>query len=345
MSSFTDLSKGSISWEIELTTRCNSRCVGCSRYSDYYYPNPHFNPRVDLDFSLFKKALASTSKVEFILFCGVYGDPFLHPQILEIMKYIRETYGDLKVSVHTNGAYGTKEFWQEMASYFKTPGSHVKFSIDGIGKSHEMFRRGTSWETVLKNATDFLEAGGNAIWKMIEFQHNKCEVGDAAELAKKLGFKKFEVRANNFPGLDEYILQEAEPNISSREATSETLESTELTKWNISQLNGKKFDTIQCRSLERKNLYLDAHGSVWPCCWLGGSPYRPEPFLRQWMQKNVVDKYETSFNSLKSRNLEQILDHEWLKKYLPESWQRTPQDPQNPIIATCAKTCGKCATL
>ncbi len=344
MSSFGSLLQGSLSWEIELTTRCNSHCVGCSRYSDYFHPNIHFDPRQDLDFATFKKALASGQRLDFILLCGVYGDPLLHPEIVRFMQHIRSEYPEAKVSAHSNGAFGTPELWKSLAAHFNTPGSHIKFSIDGLKNSHELFRQGTRWESVLKNAEVFIQAGGNAVWKMIEFKHNQIDIAEARNLATEMGFRSFELRSNNFPGLDDYITLPEDDRKSLTRTENLDFDETALDQWNTQQVDQKKFNSIECRSLTRKNLYLDAHGKVWPCCWVGGLPYRPENHLRQWMHKKLLSRYSDDFNSLESYSLSEILDHEWMKTSLPESWKNKNSTEKNPLIATCAKTCGQCRT-
>jgi sulfatase maturation enzyme AslB (radical SAM superfamily) len=227
-----------------------------------------------------------------------------------------------------------------MAGYFQTPGSHVKFSIDGLQASHEAFRRGTQWSAVIKNAESFIKAGGHAVWKMIEFDHNKSEIAEVRALSEKMGFKKFELRKNNFPGLDGPIAKDVNLKEIPSEVQGAPISIQALENWNEAQIASVKFSTISCRSLDRKNIYLDAHGKVWPCCWVGGLPYRPEHSLRQWMESKVLSRYEKDFNSLHTQSLDKILNHSWLGTDLPSSWNNSGEKSGNPMISTCAKTCG-----
>ncbi|MFS4459351.1 radical SAM protein [Bdellovibrio sp. HCB2-146] len=340
--SFSNLLQSGFSWEVELTSRCNSRCVGCSRYSHFYYPNPFFNSRLDLDIEVLKKALRESAQVDFILFCGNYGDPLLHPQIFDILEFIRQEKGSVGVVVHTNASFGSQDFWIQLASYFQTPGSFIKFSLDGLADSHEKFRRGTNWETALANAKTFIAAGGRAVWQMIDFAHNKNEIETAREMSQKLGFRRFDLRKNNYPGLDSAI---AETAIDLRNPPASVaqfdLNKEELQTWYRSQLREKPAHSIECRSLTRKNIYLDVNGHVWPCCWVGGLPYRPEHELREWFQQETLNRYKKGFNSLVEQSLEQIFSHPWWQKHLPESWNLSAQ--HSPVVlSTCVKTCGKC---
>lgn len=342
MTGFDGLIKSGISWEVELTSRCNSRCVGCSRYSEFYYPNPFLDPRVDLDINIFKKALRESPGVKFVLFCGNYGDPLLYPRIFDILRFIREERGDLGILVHSNASFGQEKFWQELAFFFQTPGSYVKFSLDGFSDSHEMFRRGSKWEVAFKNAQVFIQNGGRAVWQMIDFQHNHHEIEKARSFALQNGFRRFDLRPNNYVGLDVAISNRV-PNLDSVPSTVSASARTEeeLLAWYESQISEKSVDVIDCKSLGRKNLYLDVHGRVWPCCWVGGLPYRPEHELREWFHKKVLARYDSDFNSLKDRSLEGILAHSWWREHLPASWDLKKGNPAE-ILTTCLKTCGKC---
>jgi MoaA/NifB/PqqE/SkfB family radical SAM enzyme len=342
VSAFSNLLNNPLSWEVELTTRCNSRCVGCSRYSEYYYPNPYFNPKVDLNTELLFKALKETPQISFILFCGNYGDPLLHPEFIPMMERLRQEYGNLRVMVHSNASFGNEDFWKSLAKVFSPPGSYVKFSMDGLGASHEKFRRGTNWEKVMANAESFMAHGGRAVWKMIEFEHNRHEFEEAQKMSIEKGFRKFDPRKNNYPGLDGPILQEVDLKAVPASVTDDRRSVQQLEQWNVSQVKEKKFDTVECKSLSRGTLFIDAHGNLWPCCWVGGLPYRPEHELRQWFQEKTLKNYEKDFNSLAKYNVKEILKHSWMKSDLETSWSNQAQDLKNPLPSTCAKTCGKC---
>lgn len=344
MTAFRDLQKQAVSWEVELTTRCNSRCVGCSRYSEYYYDNPYFDPKVDLKKEIFFKALQSTDHIEFVLFCGNYGDPLLHPEIFEILEFIRKERGDLRILVHSNASFGSADFWKKMATYFQAPGSYIKFSIDGLSESHAKFRRGTNWEQVLNNAKIFMAAGGRAVWKMIEFDHNRHEIEEARKLSEEMGFRKFDLRKNNYPGLDQPILEEVDWRKAPASVTQSARTQQELERWSQSEVSAKKFEHIECHSLKKKNIFLDSFGQVWPCCWIGGLPHRPEHELRQWFIQKISDRYGAGFNSLATKNLQEILNHSWFASELEQSWSKSPTSEINPMLSTCAKTCGQCRT-
>ncbi len=335
MSDFQSYSEKAIHWEIELTTRCNSTCIGCSRFANYFYPNPNINTQLELSLEELEKALKQSKSIDFIFLCGVYGDPMLHSKIFEALDLIKFYAPEVKIVVDTNASFGTEEFWIKLAPYFSQSGSHIKFCIDGQSESHELFRRGTQWEKILANAKAFINAGGNAVWKMIQFEHNAGEEVELEKLSKSLGFKKFELRMNNYPGMDTFITTAA-TTISDIGMQQRKWTPDQVNDWNTKQMEGHEDKEITCYSLEKTNLYLDAHGSVWPCSWIASMPFRPEDGLRGVIENRVLEKYEKSFNSLRRNSLHQILNHQWFARDLAESWNNSS------LIAMCLKRCGKC---
>lgn len=342
MNPFGALLESDVSWEVELTSRCNSKCVGCSRFSHYVHPNPYFQSNLDLDPDVLMKALASTPRPKAILFCGVYGDPLLHPRLLEILARIDESHPSLALSVHSNASFGTPDFWQSLAPHFARPGRHIQFALDGQAPEHEAFRHGTSWERTLKNARTFIAAGGRAIWKMIEFRHNTAQVEELRRLAEENGFLRLDLRKNNYPGLDDHLgPRDTSPEPPEVRTPPQPLEET-LRAWERDYLSPIRAGSIDCKSLSRRSLYLDVHGDVWPCCWVGGLPYRPEHVQRIGFERNVLSRQPAGFNRLKNHELRDILGNSWFRETLPTSWSRGTDDPAAPLTPICAKTCGKC---
>lgn len=335
LKSFNDFTKTSSSLEVELTSICNSRCVGCSRFQDFYFDNPHYQPGKYLDIDVFLEKLPQWENLDFLLFCGNYGDPLLHPRFEELVTRIRALNRDLRILVHTNGSFGGQKFWSSLGPLFKQRGSYIKFSIDGLQKSHEVFRRGTDWNKVIDNAETFIASGGNAIWQMIDFKHNHHEIDECREFSHRMGFKRFDLRKNNYSGLDDYILSAPNALGPSR---PQDISWDNLQSWHNQHLTEASSQTIQCKSLGRKNLYLDVHGHLWPCCWVGGLPYRPEDHLRKHFIHQFLNNNWESLNeiSIQNRSLEQILSSNIFKSI--------EDSIQNISFSTCKRTCGNCSS-
>lgn len=214
---------------IEITANCNSFCPQCLRRvaSDV----PHLglkegdvNPAIkvgsagNMPMSTVKNIFTPLvmGGLKTLDFNGTFGDAINHPDLIEILHYIadvsdsqkkqREANGrnrrtDLWVS--TNGAIRDKQFWTDLghlaSERFNPNNSEMIFALDGTDdKTHQLYRRGCSYEKVLENARYFMEAGGKAIWQIIEFDHNKHQIEEAKELAEKLGFVRIDVRRSRF---------------------------------------------------------------------------------------------------------------------------------------------------
>ena len=192
-----DLSRP-FSFHIELTDKCNARCVQCSRNFVDDLGNLNERPNlclteitIDQYKDIFKDYLHKTKTINF---CGNMGDPLFAKDILAITEYsfshvLRPDKGLLKI--YTNGGFRSKKWWSEYGNILKDKTHEVNFAIDGLEDTHHFYRTNTRFHRVIENATAFIEAGGNAEWSFIRFGHNQHQEEDCRKLAKELGFKKF----------------------------------------------------------------------------------------------------------------------------------------------------------
>ena len=192
-----DLSRP-FSFHIELTDKCNARCVQCSRNFVDDLGNLNERPNlclteitIDQYKDIFKDYLHKTKTINF---CGNMGDPLFAKDILAITEYsfshvLRPEKGLL--IIYTNGGFRSKKWWSEYGNFLKDKKHEVNFAIDGLEDTHHFYRTNTRFHRVIENATAFIEAGGTAEWSFIRFGHNQHQEDDCRKLAKELGFKKF----------------------------------------------------------------------------------------------------------------------------------------------------------
>ena len=192
-----DLSRP-FSFHIELTDKCNARCVQCSRNFVDDLGNLNERPNlclteitIDQYKDIFKDYLHKTKTINF---CGNMGDPLFAKDILAITEYsfshvLRPEKGLLKI--YTNGGFRSKKWWSEYGNFLNDKKHEVNFAIDGLEDTHHFYRTNTRFHRVIENATAFIEAGGTAEWSFIRFGHNQHQEDDCRKLAKELGFKKF----------------------------------------------------------------------------------------------------------------------------------------------------------
>jgi sulfatase maturation enzyme AslB (radical SAM superfamily) len=172
---------------------------------------------------------------------GNFGDIIMNKNAPAIVKYFKETNPEVTIYIDSNGGGGSKTFWQQLARL----GCTVRFSIDGLEDTNHLYRVNVQWERLVKNAQAFIEAGGNAHWDMLVYQHNQHQVDECEQLARDMGFKWFRVK------------------VSRRSFTDRLLAPL---GWQTPQVNQGH---IECRALAEQSLYIDAQGRASPCCWLG----------------------------------------------------------------------------
>ncbi len=131
------------------------------------------------------------SRIKGITFNGNYGDPAAGKDVSEILHWFREQNPRVIFRFHSNGGLNSPEWWASIAPYFKEGHSEVHFSIDGLEHSNHLYRLNVHWDNIMKNASAFIEAGGQAAWDFIAFRHNEHQIDKARNLSKSMGFKRF----------------------------------------------------------------------------------------------------------------------------------------------------------
>ena len=266
---------------LEISSLCNARCPECPRnyrgfpYNDGY---PETNLTLDQVQQIFDPNFIG--QIETLLINGNYGDFIMNEEAIEIVRYLRNNNANLTIFISTNGSARNKQFWQELATLKPT----VLFDLDGLQDTHKLYRQNTSWHTIIQNAQTFIESGGNANWKMIEFKHNKHQINDCKKLSKKLGFTEFELIqhgrdqgpvydkqgdlvhilgdwTHHWDGVD---YKTVEPYITKRKG--EMLLFDDIAKYFTPAKQ------INCEVKNTKSVYITANGEVYPCCYLGFYP-------------------------------------------------------------------------
>jgi SynChlorMet cassette radical SAM/SPASM protein ScmF len=116
-----------------LTEGCNLRCRHCW-IAPKYQSEENSYPALDLD--LFKSIIEQAKPLGLSGVKLTGGEPLLHPEIKEILEYIRSE--ELRLTVETNGVLCTSELAEKMAGC-KDP--FVSVSLDGAdAETHEWIR-------------------------------------------------------------------------------------------------------------------------------------------------------------------------------------------------------------
>lgn len=96
--------KGSVGFEVLLTSHCNLKCKGCMRYSNIAKPEYYSFEKLKQDFLNFKRI-----DYDNMYFCLTGGEPLLHPNFLEIAEWLVEQFPTCAVATCTNAMLFTKQ--------------------------------------------------------------------------------------------------------------------------------------------------------------------------------------------------------------------------------------------
>ena len=258
---------------LEISSKCNAACPLCPRnFYGYEYNDGYIEHNMTLVESqkiFTPEFLNQLTKIDIN---GNFGDAVMNPDTVNIVRYFRSSNPELVICISTNGGARDQTFWRDLASLQ----SQVIFCIDGLEDTHSLYRQNTVYKTVMQNALTFIQAGGIATWKMINFDHNRHQQTQAKELSKSLGFTHFQLvdhGRNTAPVFDK------NKNLSHVIGTPPVTEFNVLWKSRTSAevllqdiISDRKERPINCQVKKKKSLYISSTADVYPCCFLGFNP-------------------------------------------------------------------------
>ena len=266
---------------LEISSLCNARCPECPRnYRGFPYNDGY--PETSLTLAQARKIFEPLflHQLQSILINGNYGDIVMNEEAVDIIRYFRQHNKTCNIYISTNGSARRDNFWQELAEL----DCKIEFDLDGMADTHTLYRQNTNWNTVIKNAKTFIDAGGHAVWKFIKFKHNEHQVEECEQLSQQLGFSVFKVVeegrdqgpvydkqgdlvhilgdwTHHWDGVDHKTV---EPYITKRKG--EMLLFDDIAQYFTPSKQ------INCEVKKTKSVYITANGEVYPCCYLGFYP-------------------------------------------------------------------------
>lgn len=303
---------------LEVTSKCQASCPMCVRNIQGGMDSPDLKIS-EITLEQFKDwfSIDFIKQLTKVYMCGNTGDPIIARDTLKIFEYLREANTSIELSMNTNGSARSWQFWKGLAK----ANVQIRFGIDGLMGSHELYRIGTNWVKILDNAKHFIKEGGHATWDMLIFDHNKHEVETCREMSELLGFKNFVAKNTsrfqsdsltilNKDGTVSHILK---PSIKSKQITEKLAEQEPI---------------ITCKVKEPGSLYISAEGKIAPCCWLDFNAIpTTAPSYADFIAKGFVNP------SLHIQDLNKIFDSEFFIK-IEQSWTTDP-------LRACSRQCGK----
>jgi MoaA/NifB/PqqE/SkfB family radical SAM enzyme len=323
---------------LEISSLCNASCPWCPR-TFWGYPYNAGYPETNFSLDSAKKVFshAFLQQLTSIRINGNFGDLVMNPESPDIIEYFFTANPKLKITVSTNGGARNSEFWQRLA---QTP-VQILFCIDGLEDTHHLYRQNTVWTTVMQNAKTFIAAGGHAVWKMIEFDHNRHQIKQCQALSQQLGFAGFQLindGRDTAPVFDRtgaltHVLGDYRGETDFK-VLFHNKKNHEILLEDI--LPGRTPATsVLCEAKQLRSIYIAANGDVSPCCFTG---FYPKSYghgqYHQAANSQLVPLI--SKNNALEHSLEQCID--WFKS-VENSW-KIPTYPQGRLVI-CDDTCGQ----
>ena len=180
-----------IKWlHVELSSKCNAWCPACPRNQGGVGIKEGLIEQ-DLTINRLTEVLKALPNLHGVQLCGNFGDPVMSADFMDAIALIKKNA--VKIQIHTNGSIRNEQWWQRLGEELANVEHDIWFGLDGLAGVHEIYRQGTDFNKIIKNASSFIKAGGHATWQFIPYAHNEHQVMDCLRLSQKIGFKKFKL--------------------------------------------------------------------------------------------------------------------------------------------------------
>ena len=327
---------------LEISNNCQAGCPWCLRNYNSGIANPLLKIK-NWSLEEFQRIINPEvmSQLRVLNFLGNSGDAQMNNDLPEMCKYAKKINPSINIKIHTNGGMRNTSWWEDLVECLPEKHSLI-FGIDGLEDTNHIHRVGVRFEKVIENAKAFINAGGKAQWSFLVFKHNEHQLETARALSKELRFCNFEVKHSSrfFDSKDKPVM-DASGNILYSISPPTVTPVKFYTKQMVDTIDKIVTEStgIQCFADNHKEIYIDAHKNVYPCCWLGYLPivydpgYTSDIHSRMLDQLNVVIDKIGNINALTS-SLEEILNSDAWKNSFDDAWKESG-------LIKCVDACGK----
>jgi len=339
---------------LEVTQRCQAACPMCDRNENGGPDNKHItNAELSLEDCKRIFPIEFIQQLDTMYMCGNLGDPIVARDTLEIFKYFREHNKDMWLSMNTNAGAKDETWWCELAQVFGRMGT-VIFSVDGLSDTNHLYRQNVVWPNVERNMKAFIDAGGRARWDYIIFAHNEHQVEEAEALANEWGCERFQKKKSG-----RFIVASGETQKDSHQAqnrkgekTTEIKKPTSEENQNLALLKQKEIEksygsmrdyydkcSINCKAIEKKEIFVTAEGLLMPCCWTAGRMYKW--WHKDYRVEQIWDHIDASGGkdaiSLLDNSIEEVMNGKLLDGIV-DSWNKPSLSDGK--LGVCSMKCG-----
>lgn len=329
----------------EITDRCNAGCPQCVRTNpDGCVPWDYISNKATTlsDFRLFSPP-HFLQQLEYIYFCGNFGDPVMAPDLLPILEYCYLSNPKLSIKVHSNCGLKAAEWWRELAAITKGRKFKLVASIDGATPEiSALYRVRVNFTKVMENVSAFIANGGQAEWRLVVFAHNEHQINDARALASRMGFVDFRSHSSTrFFNQPEFPYSVAGKSLSLNPSSTYSQKFVDQKTIPVGQLLNSPRDQfkISCRAVATRSIFIDQDGNITPCCHIGIRLYtfnRGVPDVNQDQEiYDIFAKFDMTRVSARTHAFDDALNGCLeFNLFLQQSWAA-----HGPFV--CRMICGK----
>lgn len=320
--------------QVELSTVCNSLCLGCVRTSwDFQQVKSVISKGQYLDqdllFGIFDTQAGK--RIKELEFCGNIDEPLAHPEFLLILERLLQIRPDLKVHIHTNGSIRDQSYHLQLSKTLSqfSHGSKLRYGIDGVGDTHSIYRQKTNFDKAFENMKAAISGGAVVIWQYLVFPWNQHQQDEAAQLAEQIGCQQIWFRPDRSD-----VTRLGLEGIEKRKLAPPPVEKNNFNLTDYSLDFPSESIVCKFRTPSKSMLFLSWEGKIWPCCFHANVFYQDDSTV-QAFRKHVLSDCHPNFNSLHDYSFDQICSHPFYSKQLVSSWD----DPKNARNWRCVQKC------
>jgi len=171
---------------IEPTNMCTLKCPKCAR-TEFINKFPSAWKNKQLNLEHFKSFLDINLDGLEVIICGDYGDAIYYDKLIEMVAWLKQS--GASISLHTNGSYKTKVWWEELVSHMDV-NDRIVFAIDGLPNTFTTYRINADWNSI-KVGIDVCRGNVTMVWQFIPFSFNEADIDEVKQFSKDLGFDEF----------------------------------------------------------------------------------------------------------------------------------------------------------
>jgi MoaA/NifB/PqqE/SkfB family radical SAM enzyme len=286
-----------VNFHIEPTSKCTLECPLCDRtwfYKTFKKRNLH-----EININHITDFVGPNASVTM---CGNNGDPIYHSQFIDLCRRLKDN--NCRISIITNGSAKPKKWWRELNSLLDQ-NDKITFSIDGLEDTNHIYRKNAKWKSIIDAVQTLEERKCNMEWKFIVFKHNQHQIQKAKNLSVDLGF-------------DHFRLEHSDRWLGEKDLMPDSEFVDAVYKQQKEILINPEYSTTMAPKCMKNNkpqndLYIDAEGDFYPCCWMGTYRYK---------FKSMYTPKSKSFN-IKNNTLDGILNNSKVKQFFESTKQFT----------------------